>query len=799
MKRADELAREVDVLRERLSRLSEANVRINESLDFDTVLQGILDSARSLTGARFGLLVLADESGGEQDLLVSGLAAHEHQRFMEWFKAEEVIFEALNRIPGPLRRKDFNSDAEAAGFRAFRPPVESVKCPMAYLAAPILHRGASVGSIYVSETESDLEFTAEDEETLVMFASQAAMVIANARRYRDEQRARAYLETVINTSPVGVVVFDAATGDVVSINREVKRIAGVLRLPDLSLDHILKVATFRRADGRELSLSGFGLRETLRAGETVRVEEIVVETPDGGSLTVLVNSTPILSPANEVESVVVTVQDMTPLEELEMLRSEFVGMVSHELRTPLTAIKGAAATLLEASSDLHPAEMREFHRIINEQADHMRDLIGDLLDVTRIETGTLRVDPEPVHLPSLVDEARSRFHGSGGRESLQIDLASDLPAVMADRRRILQVLTNLLSNASNYSTESSAIRLTAKRTEFHVAISVSDDGRGIAVERLPHVFRKFFRISDSNRMRDVGGAGLGLAICKGIVEAHGGRIWAESDGPGLGTRFTFTLPVAEEADPVTEAIRVGASQPRSDRPDEEQERQQILVVDDDPQTLRYTRHALATAGYAPIVTGDPADVPRIIRANNPRLVLLDLMLPGSDGIELMGRILNITDVPVVFMSAYAQDDVIARAFDAGAVDYIVKPFSPTELVARIRAALRERSALHHGDLPEPYVFAELTVDYAERRVTLSGQPVRLTSTEYQLLAELSRNAGRVVTYDRLLRRVWKVAGVIDMRPMRTAVKSLRRKLNDDAYNPTYIFTETRVGYRMAKP
>ena len=166
-------------------------------------------------------------------MLVSGLAAHEHQRFMEWFKAEEVIFEALNRIPGPLRSKDFNSDAMAAGFPAFRPPVESVKCPMAYLAAPILHRGASVGSIYVSETESDLEFTAEDEEILVMFASQAAMVIANARRYRDEQRARADLETVINTSPVGVVVFDAATGDVVSINREVKRIAGVLRLPDL--------------------------------------------------------------------------------------------------------------------------------------------------------------------------------------------------------------------------------------------------------------------------------------------------------------------------------------------------------------------------------------------------------------------------------------------------------------------------------------------------------------------------------------------------------------------------------------
>ena len=617
-----------------------------------------------------------------------------------------MLFECLKRIPGPLRSKDFNSDAMAAGFPAFRPPMVSTKCPMAYLAAPILHRGASVGSIYVSETESELEFTAEDEETLVMFASQAAMVIANARRYRDEQRARADLETVINTSPVGVIVFDAATGDVLSFNREVKRIAGELRLPDLSLEQILKVMTFRRADGRELSLSGLASPENLSAGETIRVEEIVIETPDGGSLTVLANGTPIFSPANEVESFVVTLQDMTPLEELERLRSEFVGMVSHELRTPLTAIKGAAATLLEVSSDLHPAEMREFHRIIDEQADHMRDLIGDLLDVTRIETGTLRVDPEPVSL----------------RENVGLGL---LASVWRTRN-----------------------------------------------------------LADRPRFRPARG--------------HGGQATHPPSAcqPAL---QRLQLLDGVDGDPVTEALRVGASQAPSTRPDEEQERQQILVVDDDPQTLRYTRHALATAGYAPIVTGDPDDVPRIIRANNPRLVLLDLMLPGSDGIELMGRILNITDVPVVFMSAYAQDDVIARALDTGAVDYIVKPFSPTELVARIRAALRERATLHHGDLLEPYVFAELTVDYAERRVTLADQPVRLTSTEYRLLAELLRNAGRVVTYDQLLRRVWKVAGVIDMRPMRTAVKSLRRKLNDDAYNPTYILTETRVGYRMAKP
>ena len=136
----------------------------------------------------------------------------------------------------------------------------------------------------------------------------------------------------------------------------------------------------------------------------------------------------------------------------------------------------------------------------------------------------------------------------------------------------------------------------------------------------------------------------------------------------------------------------------------------------------------------------------------PHLVLLDLMLPGTDGIELMGDILDMADVPVIFLSAYGQDEIIARAFEMGADDYVVKPFSPTELVARIKAALRKREAPEWADPSEPYVFGELAIDYAERRVTLAGRPVQLTAIEYGLLFELSANAGRVMTYDRLLQR-----------------------------------------------
>ena len=787
MEQADDQAREIAELRDRLSRLSQASLRINESLDFDTVLQGVLDSACSLTGARYGVITLLGESGRIQDFLYSGLTPEESRRFAE-FPDGMLFFEYLSSISEPLRLRDFHSYVRELGLPEFHPPM-AVSSPLPFLAAPIRHLGESVGAFYVGEKE--LEFTPEDEETLVMFASQAALVIANARRHREEQRTRTDLETLVNTTPVGVMVFDAGTGEVRSINREARRIVSDLCAPDGTAEQLLEVLTFRRADGREVSLVEFPLAQGLRTGETVRAEEIVLQSPDGRSVTTLVNATPIFLEEGEVESVVVTIQDMTPMEELERLRAEFLGMVSHELRTPLASIKGSAATLTEAASDLDPAEMLQFYRIIGEQADHMRDLIGDLLDVARIETGELSVAPAPADVASLVDEARSRFQSGGGRNNLRIGLSSELPLVMADRRRIVQVLNNLLSNAAWNSHEASAIGVSAVREGYHVAVSVTDEGRGIAAERLPHLFRKFSRIDGEDRRRDIAGSGLGLAISKGIVEAHGGRIWAESDGLGLGARFTFTIPVAGDA--VAGLPRLSARRERA-----EKERTRVLCVDDDPQTLRYVRDALARAGYAPIVTGDPQEAASLVEANDPHLVLLDLMLPGTDGIELMGDILDMADVPVIFLSAYGQEEIIARAFENGADDYVVKPFSSTELVARIKAALRKREAPEWAEPSQPYVFGDLTIDYAERRVTLAGRPVQLTAIEYGLLFELSANAGRVMTYDRLLQRVWGLRTSGDSRRVRTAAKQLRRKLGDDANNPTFILNEPRVGYRMEK-
>ena len=575
MNEADNLRRENEALRDCLSRLSEASLRITEDLDLDTVLQGVVDGARSLTGARMGGITTLDESGQLQDFITSGLTPEVHQRFLELPGGPE-FFAYLGRLPEPLRPADFSGHTMAAGLPEIDPPLGPVG---SFLGAPIRHRGEHVGNLYLSDKEGGREFAREDEETLVMFASQAALVIANARRHREEQRARADLETLITTAPVGVVVFDARTGVPVSFNREARRIVGNLRMAGGSEEQLLNVLTFRRADGRAISLEEFPLAQALSTGETIRAEEIVMQVPDGGSVTTIVNVTPIYSEEGKVESVVVTLQDMTPLEEMKRLRAEFLGVVSHHLLTPLTTIEGSTTTLLDDASSLDAAEMRQFHRIIVEQSDNMRYLISDLLDVARIETGTLPVAPEPSDDAVLVDEAKNTFVSGWGRNDLHIDLPPDLPMVMADRRRIVQVLSNLLSNASRHSPESSPIRVSAVREGIHVEVSVADDGGGVEAERLPHLFRRFSRLAGEDGRRELGRSGLGLAICKGIVEAHGGRIWAESDGPGLGARFTFTIPVVEEA---------ATAPPRLSAPSRQQgeEGARILAVDDDPQTAQ---------------------------------------------------------------------------------------------------------------------------------------------------------------------------------------------------------------------
>ena len=774
-------------MRARLSGLVEAILRISEDLDVDVVLQEIADSARSLTGARYGAIATLDDSGEVQDVVISGLSREEEHAMASQYSDREAMLTYFSSLCEPLGICDFGSGVVSAGVLEFESPVGP------FMAARIRAGKTHLGNIFIGREPGGPEFTGEDVETLEMFANQAAMAVTNARRYGEEQRAKADLEALVNTSPVGVLVFDPRTCVPVIANREARRIMDLPHDRSGDLASRLREVTFRRMDGSAVAREDLPVVRAARTGESVQAEELVVCRASGQEVTTLVNATPIRADDGEIASIVATVQDISPLEELERLRAEFLGMVSHELRAPLAAIKGSAATARGASSPLDPAETRQFFRIIEEQADQMRDLINNLLDLTRIEAGTLSIGPDTTDVAAVIEQAKNAFLSSGHDSSVEVEMMPELPRVWADGQRLVQVLHNLLSNAAKCSRKWSTITVAASVQELYVAVSVTDEGAGVTAEQMPRLFSKFSRIDSGARGQRENGYGLGLAICKGIVEAHGGRIWAQSDGRGRGTRFTFTIPTVDAvaarsaADPeaapgVSPQVSAGV--------------ERVLVVDDDPQMLRYVRNTLLEGGYTPILTGDPSEVGDLLAAEMPHLILLNLVLPGTDGFELMKQISAAADVPVIFLSGRDGDRYVVKAFEMGAADYVVKPFSPTELLARISAALRRRAMSKHA---EPYRLGDLVVDYVARKVTVAGRAKNLTPTEYRLLLELCTNAGRVLTYDQILERVWGTAVTGDAQRVRTCVKDLRQKLGDNARNPAYIFTQSGVGYSAGNP
>ncbi|WP_419847537.1 response regulator [Candidatus Poriferisocius sp.] len=765
-----------------VSRMSEASLLINQNLDRDEVLQAVLDAIRMLTGARSGAMALFDPESGEQELLFTGLTSEQTKQSVSIPRSREV-FEALTDPSEAMRIPDIKEHLHRQGFTLWSPVKQADK--VASMSAPLAHQDRYMGHVFVANKSGGGQFTETDEEILVMFTAQAALVIGNANSRRSEQEAKASLEFMAETSPAGVAILDAQTGVMKWSNREASLILDGMWSKGQSFQEQLDQAICVQPDGQEIFLKDLPWVETLGAGKPVRGEEIALRTPDGQIINVLLNANPIRSEHGRIDSVMVVFQDLAPLEQQERLRAEFLAMVSHELRAPLAAVKGSVTTLLESANVLGPVEMAQFFGIIRDQSDQMHFLISDLLDVAHIETGTLPVAPEPADVYLLVDEARTRFLSQSAHNAVETELGEGLPLVMADRRRILQVLGNLLSNASQASPHGLPIRVAAALDEGHVAITVADQGKGVSPEVLPDLFRKYTRRSDTH------GSGLGLAICKGIVEAHGGRIRAQSSGPNLGAQFTFTLPAvaAPTAGSAPDSPQSRPAGPKAVR---------VLAVDDDPQALRYVRDILTKEGYAPISTSDPADVPRLVAWEKPHLALLDLVMPGTDGIELMNAVRKTADIPVIIMSAYGQDNAAATALNMGAADYLVKPFSATELDARIRAALRKAVDPFSDEPTEPYEAAGLHIDYARRRATLDGKPVELTATEYAVLYELAAHAPRVLTHSVLLQRVWGPERVGESQPLRDIVKRLRSKLGDDANNPKYIFTEPRVGYWMAE-
>jgi signal transduction histidine kinase len=232
------------------------------------------------------------------------------------------------------------------------------------------------------------------------------------------------------------------------------------------------------------------------------------------------------------------------LEQLERLRRDLVANVSHELKTPISALRAHLENLLDGVEHPDPQTLE----VMLMQSDRLGRLVDQLLDLSRIESGDLSLRREPLRLGPLVTQVLSEIEMARADRNVQLrdELGADLPPVLADRERVHQVLFNLLDNALRFTPPGGEVRVSAERRNGEVDVHVSDTGPGIAAEHLPRVFERFYRV-DPARSRDDGGTGIGLAIARSVVEAHGGRIWAESE-PGRGSVFTFELPVASAAE-----------------------------------------------------------------------------------------------------------------------------------------------------------------------------------------------------------------------------------------------------------
>ena len=382
-------------------------------------------------------------------------------------------------------------------------------------------------------------------------------------------------------------------------------------------------------------------------------------------------------------------------EQSNRLKDEFLATVSHELRTPLTAILGWAR-LLEAGS-LDEDIARQAIETIWRNAKSQAEIIDDILDVSRIITGNLYLDLQPVELNPVVEAAINvvRPTADARRIKIETNFAPTPAVVSGDATRLQQVIWNLLSNAVKFSDRGGSIRLGLETTDGRVEFTVEDTGHGISKDFLPYVFDRF-RQADSSTTRQHGGLGLGLAIARHLVEIHGGTIRAESNGPGHGATFTMYLPLIE---PGHRQLPGESEAPKDSLVSRELlNGLHILIVDDDEDTLELMATALSSRQANVTAVSSADEALDAFKTSRPDVVVTDIAMPEEDGYGLIANLReleqNQTDsTPAIAITAYAKEEDRLRALSSGFQLYLAKPIEITDLVSAVaRAARREFEA-----------------------------------------------------------------------------------------------------------
>lgn len=465
--------------------------------------------------------------------LAPGVAA-QFQVFQRSDETDEPVTGPRGASEEPEAKRQLNEREKLAEM-----PPAFERCS-AFVADPsgalgVLH---CVRFAHAGATDVTLPF--EDAYPLLIAQLAAGLRAAlRAQSLAKEQQRRA---AIFEQSAEGILSVDAALR-ILDFNPAMERLTG-WREHEVVGRFYVEVLRPKDRQGHDLGLQGSPILQAF-AGQRVVDREMLIVARDGQAFDVSITASCIYAAHGEPNIGILSVRDITQIRAQEEQRSTFISVISHELQTPIAIIKGYASTLARADAVLNPEALRVRLQAIEEEADRLNKLVGNLLYASRIQAGGLQMEITPLDLARLVERVAERQRVKSPNATIALDLPAHLPLVMADRERIEEVLQNLLDNAIKYSPGKAEITVSCQATSAEVIVSVSDQGMGISLREQEQIFERFHRSGESSG-QGIQGAGLGLYICRAIVEAHGGRLWVESTLHS-GSTFSFSLLREEKA------------------------------------------------------------------------------------------------------------------------------------------------------------------------------------------------------------------------------------------------------------
>lgn len=437
--------------------------------------------------------------------------------------------------------------------------------------------------------------------------------------------------------------------------------------------------------------------------------EFVVRRRDGTTFPAMVTDTPIHNEEGTLIGTVGVSVDITERKKLEQelraraeelaeanrLKDEFLATLSHELRTPLTAVLGWAKMLCEATPN--EATLAHALKVILRNAEAQQHLIEEVLDVSRIITGKLRLEVRPVELISIIEAAIETVRPAAEAKAIQLERNFDPEAnlISGDPERLQQVIWNLLSNAVKFTPHNGRVETRLERVGVHVRITVSDSGQGISPDFLPHVFDRF-RQADQTTARAHTGLGLGLAVVRHLVELHGGRVAARSEGEMKGATFTVELPIIAPVEETKEQLSTpepirGEAQSDSAL---ELDGLRVLIVDDEPDTRELVSVMLRQRGAEVLEAALASEGLKLLESARPNVLVADIGMPGEDGYALMRKVRALNPergglTPAIALTAYAGEEDRVQAIEAGFHLHVTKPVDAAALTEAVLSLARQ--------------------------------------------------------------------------------------------------------------